>query len=112
MKPEASNEEERLDQALGAWKVHSTLPPRFNQQVWHRIDRQTAQAPAGLLPWLFQWLNQATAHPALATGYVAVLLLTGLSAGYWHARVDTTRASETLGTRYVQMMTSYEDHTR
>jgi hypothetical protein len=43
----------------------------------------------------------------LAASYVTVLLLTGLAAGYWQARVDNARTSEQLGARYVQMMDPY-----
>ncbi len=97
-----------LRDVLGAWKVDAALSPGFQDGVWRRIARQEAR-PA-LTPWglLAVWINRALARPAVAVSYVAVLLLAGLLAGYWQARVETARETESLGARYVQMLDPYQ----
>jgi hypothetical protein len=57
---------------------------------------------------MMEWLSQGMVRPALAVSYLAVLLLTGLGAGYWQARTESVRASEELGARYVQLMDPYQ----
>ncbi len=108
MKPEnLNNEEARLQEVLQAWDVKESLPPRFQERVWQRIARQEAPEPARLWSGLVAWLSQAMARPSLAAAYVAVLLMAGLTAGYWHARVDNAQTAEQLGERYVRMMDPY-----
>lgn len=109
MKPENMPQDERpLTGLLREWKVESTLPPRFNEQVWRRIERD--EAPAGLNAWalILNRLVQAFARPSLAVSYVTVLLLAGLAGGYLQARAGTEHAYETLSVRYVQMVDPYQ----
>jgi hypothetical protein len=109
MKPENSTENEgALRSVLRQWEIKEPLPPRFREQVWQRIARREAQAPQA--PWtqLANWIGGLMARPSLAVSYVTLLLLAGLFAGYWHARVDTARTSQELGNRYVQMLNPYE----
>jgi hypothetical protein len=101
------NSDESLDKALREWRVDDPLAPRFSERVWRRIARQEAPATESVWTRFSNWLGRATARPSLATSYVAVLVLTGLAAGYWQARVDNARTSEQLGARYVQMMDPY-----
>src|SRR5712691_10375968 len=109
MKPEYSSENDAaLRKVLLQWEVEDSLPPRFCEQVWQRIARSEADAPVP--PWtvLANWTGAVMSRPSLAVSYVTLLLLTGLFAGYWHARSDTARMSEELGTRYVQMLDPYK----
>ena|SRR2546430_2613967 len=109
MKPENStNPDGVLRSALREWKLTDPLPPRFHEQVWQRIARAEAQAVPGLWRQFSNWLANAMARPSLAVSYVTILLLTGLLAGYWHGRADSARATESLGTRYVQMIDPYQ----
>ena len=107
MKASNPTADKALQQTLRAWKVNEPLPPRFREHVWQRIAREEAHAPAGLWTNISAWLASAMARPSLAVSYVTLLLLAGLVAGYWQARVDTARASETFGVRYVQMIDPY-----
>ncbi len=102
------NDDRDLHEVLGAWKVDTALPPGFQDGVWRRITRQEAQR--GVTPWalVVVWINRTLARPAVAVSYVAVLLLAGLLAGYWQARVETEREIQALGTRYVQMLDPYQ----
>src|SRR5512137_2042846 len=109
MKPENPSEPDRsLQQALGQWQVREALPPRFRDRVWQRIAREEAQAPGALWARLLGRIGTAMMRPPLAISYVTLLLLLGLLAGYWQARVDNARASSELGARYVQMMAPYQ----
>jgi len=109
MKPENSGHDDAvLSGLLREWKVDSDLPPRFSEQVWRRIER--GETAATFSPWASLWnrIAQAFARPSLAAGYVAVLLLAGLAAGYFQARIGTERVQDELSTRYVQMVDPYQ----
>jgi hypothetical protein len=97
-----------LRQVLREWKVESSLPPRFQEQVWRRIEQTESQVqmPAWVLLW--QRLNAALARPSLAVSYVTVLLLAGLLAGYWQARATRAQADEQMSARYVQLVSSFQ----
>ena len=109
MTPENSTENDAgLRKVLRQWAVKDPLPPRFREQVWERIARAETRVPEA--PWtlLGRWIGGLMARPSLAVSYITLLVLTGLVAGYWHARSDTARMSEELGTRYVQMLDPYQ----
>jgi hypothetical protein len=111
MKPEnISQDNAATSKLLQEWKVTSPLPPRFNDQVWRRIERKDA-GPA-VEPWtvLRIWIARKFARPSMAAGYVTVLLLAGLLAGYWQARAGTERTARTLSLRYVQTVSSFQAH--
>ena len=108
MKPETPHPDDgRLSQLLHEWKVGSPLPPRFNERVWHRLERKEVPAVDPLL-LLRIWIAQAFARPRFAFSYAAALLLAGLLAGFWQAQVTSRRASEALSARYVQMVDPYQ----
>ena len=107
MKPQHSDESDAaLSRVLGEWKVKTPLPPRFQESVWHRIQRGEARAPGWSL--LFSRLTAAIARPTVATSYLAVLLLTGLLGGYWQARAANAHAEAQLSARYVQLVDPYQ----
>jgi hypothetical protein len=109
MKPDnPMQSDEALRQVLHTWKVDASLPPRFQEQVWRRIQRSELQAPAPTWMLLIRRFTAALARPSLAVSYVTVLLLAGLLAGYWQVRVTRAHMDETLGARYVQMVDPYQ----
>ena len=92
---------------LREWKVESPLPPRFKERVWQRIEM--AESPAvGPLSWLGSWVAKTLARPAMAFSYVMVLLLAGLTIGFWHGHKNSNRVATELSARYVQLMSSFE----
>ncbi len=110
MKPENPIQSDpALSQVLREWKVEGSLPPRFQEQVWRRIEQAEAQVrvPAWVLLW--QRVTAALARPTPAFSYVAVLLLAGLLAGYWQARVTRAQVDEQMGARYVHMVSSFQN---
>jgi hypothetical protein len=101
--------DESLRQTLQQWKVDAPLPPRFQEQVWRRIERGEVQAetPAWLLLW--NRLMAALARPSLAVSYVTLLLAAGMIAGYWQARVIRAQSGEDMGARYVQLVAPFQN---
>jgi hypothetical protein len=117
MKPERPNEDqEPVRGVLREWKVASPLPPRFVENVWRRIEKAEPAAPNASNPTLWTllttWLAQTLPRPAYAIAYVSILLLAGLSAGYWHARVETTSWDKALASRYVQTVDPFQKANR
>ena len=64
-------------------RVSPSLPPRFQQNVWRRIE--DAEAPAKPASWL-DALAAMILRPRFAVAAAAVLLLAGVSAGTLEGR--------------------------
>lgn len=95
---------------LKEWKVETPLPPRFQEQVWRRVEREEAR-PAAVSSWwaTFQrWIANALPRPALAAAYVAVLLAAGAGVGWTQARHESSRVSNQLGLRYVRSVDPHQ----
>ena len=112
MKANEPNDDVPLDALLQEWKLKSSLPPRFNEQVWRRIERaETAPAPSISLPTVFaNWIATLLTRPALATAYVTVLLAIGASVGWGQARQETARVTSHLSARYAQAVDPYRSN--
>ena len=113
MKPERpGNDDETVRNILREWTVTSPLPPRFAENVWRRIEdaeNAKAQAPNPTLWILLQrWLTVTLPRPVFAVAYSSVLLMAGLAAGYWHARLDTASWDKALEIRYVQAVDPFQ----
>ena len=110
MKANKPNDDTPLDALLREWKVEPSLPPRFGERVWQRIERAaTPPAPSVSLAAVFaHWIASLLPRPALATAYVTVLLAIGASAGWHQARQETARVSNDLRARYVQAVDPYQ----
>ena len=95
---------------LQEWKPEASLPPRFQEQVWRRIERaEAAPVPSISLPAVFSnWLTNLLARPAFATTYVAALLVIGASVGWSQARQETARVTGELSARYAQEVDPYQ----
>ncbi|MEI8041648.1 MAG: hypothetical protein WCL11_09580 [Verrucomicrobiota bacterium] len=109
MKPEhPMQSDQSLRQTLQQWKVDAPLPPRFQEQVWRRIELSEAQVE--LPAWLRLWnrLSTALTRPSLAASYVTLLLLSGVLAGYLQAHISRTHASGDMAARYVQMVSPFQ----
>ena len=68
----------KLSGLLREVRVTPPLPPRFQQNVWRRIEDAEAPAPSG------SWLDALAAfilRPRFALAAAAVLLLAGILAG-------------------------------
>jgi hypothetical protein len=100
--------EERLTEILHEWVVNPPIPPRFREQVWHRIS--SAEADAATPAWrrAIQLLVESIMRPKIACSYIAVLLACGVAAGAWTAQVQRDRTDTALGSRYVRSVDPYQ----
>jgi len=97
----------QLERALQEWRVTTPLPPRFQEQVWKRIER--AEVPS-LTLWdaMRAWFTMAFARPAFAIAYVGVLLVAGLALGFVQASHKAASWDRQLEARYVQTIDPYQ----
>lgn len=81
--------DQNLTALLRESRVSPSLPPRFQQNVWRRIE--DAEAPLQPVSWL-DALAALILRPRLAFASVAVLMLAGIllgvNEGAQHARHD------------------------
>ena len=78
MKENTQNEDAKLAGLLRAARSSPSLPPRFEQNVWRRIE--SADAPDAPVSWL-DLLAGLILRPRLAVATVAVLMLAGIMLG-------------------------------
>jgi hypothetical protein len=96
-----------LQRALQEWRVTTPLPPRFQEQVWKRIER--AEVPrVSLADVLRTRLTAWFAQPAFAVAYVGVLIVAGLALGFKQAQDKTEKWDRQLEARYVQSIDPYQ----
>lgn len=98
---------DKLSAALRAWKVAEPLTPRFQEQVWSRIERAEASRGAWLTDAV-RFVEHLFARPALAYAYVVLLLTFGLAGGYFTAQQQESRLESQLAARYVQSIDPYQ----
>jgi hypothetical protein len=96
-----------LGKALREWRVSEPLPPRFQEQVWRRIEAAHAGEPASLWATLLNALNALAARRKFAFSYVTAALVVGLALGFWQARQVNTALDSGLGQRYIQSVDPY-----
>jgi hypothetical protein len=108
MNPNKPPEDEPLDALLQEWKVKPPLPPRFNEQVWQRIERSEIAPAISLATAFANWIGISLSRPALAAAYAIVLLAIGSGLGWSQARQETMRVTSDLGARYAQAVDPYQ----
>ena len=99
-------EKDPIRSALQEWRVDDPLPHNFKGKVWDRIAKTEEKRRAPLAWWM--QLGQLLTRPVVAAGYLAVLLLVGLSAGYWQAQEKVSSIDAQLSARYVQAVDPYQ----
>lgn len=100
--------DEPLRAALRVWRVESSLPPRFGEKVWNRIERSHSDAPVALWPFVLDWFKSAVTRPAWAVAYASLLLVVGLGAGLLHAQHENAKFDSVIAARYVQSIDPYQ----
>ncbi len=100
MKPNERDEDAVLSGVLREWSPKAELPARFQAGVWRRIA--DADAGSGFWAMIRQWLEIRVNRPAVAGVFVAALMGLGVTAGYWHARLDSAQTESALQARYLQ----------
>src|SRR5258708_5332961 len=98
------NQDEMLRKVLKEWRPDVSLPPRFQEQVWQRIERMQAPVSPSVWAVIAHWIETVLPRPALAAAYLAVLLAVGVTGGWAQARQETTHVRDELGQRYVRVL--------
>jgi len=95
---------------LQEWKLTTPLPPRFQEQVWKRIEHDEATTVSPGLVWasVADWIATMLPRPALAIACMTVLLAVGATVGWTQARQETVRAGDELSARYVRVVDPYQ----
>lgn len=101
------NNDERLRTMLRQWVVEAPLPPRFQEQVWKRIERGEVRTQLGFWANLVRLFETALPRPRIAVSYVATLLVLGVAAGSVAAQIKSGHLNTALSERYVQMVDPY-----
>ncbi len=107
MRQEPQNEQAQ-NQLLKEWRVDRPLPPRFQENVWHRIAQAESQVEISFATALKGWLAGLLPAPKLAYSYAVVLLAVGIAAGAWAAQAQNSKAELALGARYLQSIDPYQ----
>lgn len=104
---EPDNQDDALRKVLREWRPAISLPPRFQEQVWQRIERAQSPAPPSLRLVIAHWIGAVLPRRALAASYVAALLVVGVTAGWVQAHQATAHVRDELGQRYVRVLDPY-----
>jgi len=107
MKTNSSNDEEKLSRLLKEWRTDVSVPPRFQESVWQRVERAQSSVKSSVWTAIAHWIGHVLPRPALAVSYIAVVLTIGLTVGWAQARQTTSRVKSDLGERYVQSLDPY-----
>jgi hypothetical protein len=105
--PKPIQSDEALSKTLRQWNVNATLPARFQEGVWQRIARLEAASNPGVFQPFLNWLEATFRRPKLAVSYVMVILLLGLTTGYWQARGKSAQIESQWRAHYVQSVDPY-----
>jgi hypothetical protein len=104
---EEFNQDNSLRPLLKEWRVEASLPPRFQENVWRRIENLDASSVT-LWQLIRQRLESTFARPAVAVSYVTVLVAVGLVLGAKQGQLRSARAEVQLEARYVQSIDPYQ----
>ena len=99
-----------LRKILSEWHVNAALPPRFQEHVWKRIESAQGRVPVSraITSALSAWLSATLTRPAVATAYVVVLLLVGVTIGHQQGESKVEHIKSDLKARYIQMVDPYK----
>jgi hypothetical protein len=98
MKENMSPDDTKFCEVLRAARPSPSLPPRFQENVWRRIEEAAAPAKSG------SWLDALAAlvlRPRFAYATVATLVLTGVFLGTYQG---AQTARQDAQARYVAMV--------
>ena len=101
------DDDKALRKVLGEWRVDAPLPPRFQERVWQRIAKTETRPEPAAKVGLWRLIEAVLPRPRFAYAYLAVLLVSGVTAGSWAAQIKTSRLDSELSMRYVQSIDPY-----
>ncbi len=108
MKNNQPNDDQALRAALRGWNVNAPLPPRFQEQVWNRIEKTSIASQVSIGAFLGRWLEAIFVRPAFATAYIAILLFGGAATAVIQSRETQAHMDKELSAQYVQAVDPYQ----
>lgn len=105
---EPNGQNEPLRKVLKEWRTDAQLPPRFQEEVWQRIERAQASVTPSVGMIIAHWIGTMLSRPALVFSYVVVLVVIGATVGWTQAHQDTAHVKAELGQRYVRVLDPYQ----
>jgi len=109
MKPNQNpKNDEDLRAVLREWVVDTSLPSRFQDQVWQRIEQAETRPESRFWSQLARLVETTLPQPKIAFSYFASLLVLGILAGSMTAQMKSNRLNSDLSTRYVQSVDPYQ----
>ena len=108
MNTKQGHENDPLDQALRQWAVDTPLPPRFQERVWQRIERAETRNQPSILALLWRRIEELLPRPAVAIGYLSIILAIGIGAGSFVAQAKAGRMDSELSVRYLASVDPFQ----
>lgn len=105
---EPDRSEDALDGLLHRWEVDTPLPHGFRSEVWRRIDRSADRRSSPAPRWFVNFFARTMIKPAVALGYLMILLAAGSAFGWSQAQREKGHTNELLGLRYVRSIDPYQ----
>src|SRR5205823_12251475 len=91
--------DEAFGKLLKEWRTDASLPPRFQETVWRKIERAEHSYKTAISSvWIViaHWIGTVLSRPALAASYVAALLAVGVTVGCAESRPENARVKDVL----------------
>ena len=109
---EPGNHDEALHKVLKEWHADASLPPRFQEAVWRRIEQaertQTTTARPSVWAVVADWIETVLPRPAIAASCLVALLAIGAATGWAQARQETNRVGDQLSVSYIRSVDPYQ----
>ena len=106
----SNRDDDGLHELLKSWHVDASLPPRFRENVWRKIARETASNPSRWRSGWNEFVSGCAAvlqRPAGAIAYLLTLMVVGTGLGYWQAERYSGHREATWRAAYVQSVNPY-----
>jgi hypothetical protein len=105
-------DDEALRELLKEWRTDFSLPQRFQDQVWQRIERIRVGPPATPSIWepIVRGIDMAFGRRAIAASYIVFLVMLASVVGWFQANHKVADVQNEMSDRYVQMLDPYQAH--
>jgi hypothetical protein len=109
---EPGNHDDALRKVLKEWRTDASLPPRFQEAVWRRIEQAERTPARGATPSVWavvaDWIETVLPRPAIAAACLVALLAIGAATGWAQARHETNRVGDQLSVSYIRSVDPYQ----
>lgn len=96
-----------LDQTLSEWKPDPSIPPRFQAEVWSRIQQRETARETHWSSIVIGWFSPKLPTWQFATVATLAMMAVGASIGNLSAAAETQRTRTELAREYAQTIDPY-----